>query len=256
MQLARNGMTHTTSTTMVFQSDDYSKFNMIKGNRTLDMNKIKRILSDIERGTNLLHLCPIIVVEKSKKLDIVDGQHRFMVARKLKHTVFYIVGDSLSLYDIARMNSNTEKWKAKDFINCYKELGNENYVKLEKFMSMYPQIPVTTATGLLALGKVQGGGGTELNSKFQRGEFVVTYEKAAVQFLKIIDGFAFKQNFSRAFMQAIEKVIDSGKFSVEKLTEKVNANIDILQDQSHWRKYLTNMEEIVAKGKHGRVAIY
>lgn len=258
MKFTTNGMQHTPSTTMVFQSDDYDKFNMIKGNRVLDMNKIKRILSDIERGTNLLALCPIIVVESKNKLDIIDGQHRFIVAKKLKQTVYYIIGSSLSLYDIARMNSNTEKWKSQDFISCYVELGNDNYKKLKSFLEHFPKVPISTATSLLYSGKVTGGGSTfaGMTDKFQRGEFEVKTEKIAYNFCKRVDEFTYEFKWARPFLQAIQKVIDSGKFSIDELIIKTNDNIDMLQDQHHWRKYLVNLEEIASKGKHKRVAIY
>jgi hypothetical protein len=254
MQFVTNGMQHTTSTVMVFQSDEYNKFHMVKGNRTLDMNKIKKILADIDRGTNLLKYCPILCVEKNKKLEIVDGQHRFVVAKKIKSPIYYIIGESLSLYDIARMNSNTEKWKARDFINCYKELGNDNYVKLEKLLSDFAGLPVTTAIALMASGKISQGGSEP--DKFQRGEFVASEEKKAIAICKKVKQFDFSAKYSRPFMQAIFKVIHSGKFDVDELIAKVNANIEMLQLQDHWRKYLTTMEEIVSKGKHKRVALY
>jgi hypothetical protein len=251
---SKSGMHHTPATTMVFQSDEYKKFNMIQGNRSLDMNKIKKILADIERGTNLLAYCPILCVEKGQKLEIVDGQHRYMVARKIKSPVFYIIGTSLSLYDIARMNSNTEKWKAKDFINCYKELGNDNYVKLEKLLTDFPGLPVTTAIALLATGKIAVGGSEP--DKFQRGEFVASEQKQALHICKKVSAFDFNAKYSRPFMQAVFKVIEAEVFNIDELIKKVNASSEMLQLQDHWRKYLTSMEEIVSKGKHKRIAIY
>jgi hypothetical protein len=254
MKLNTNGQQHTMSTTMVFQSNDYDKFNMIQGNRFLDMNKIKKILADIDRGTNLLKYVPILVIEKNKKLDIIDGQHRFVVAKKLKSPIFYIMAEDLSLYDIARMNSNTEKWKAKDFINCYTQLGNNNYVILEDLLKKYPGLPITTAISLLASGKVAGGGNPM--DAFHRGEFVVKYSIICDGFLKTIDAFVFENKFSRPFMQAISKVIDNGVFDIVELVNKVNQDPEQLKLQDHWRKYLINLEEIVNKGKHKRVPIY
>jgi ParB-like chromosome segregation protein Spo0J len=256
MKLTTSGMEHTPSTTMVFQTNEYNKFNMIKGNRDLDMNKIKRILADIDRGINLLKFVPIVVVEKNKKLDIVDGQHRFMVAKKIKHAVHYIIAEDISLYDIARMNSNTEKWKAKDFINCYIQLGNDNYRKLDQFMKTYKGVPVTTAVSLLALGKVHGGSNSSTMESFHRGQFVAAKIKEADSICKTIDLVSFDEKFSRTFMQAMAKVMEADVFPVEELIKKVNSEPAQLQKHDHWRKYLTNLEEIASKGKHKRVAIY
>lgn len=256
MQFVTNGMQHTTSTVMVFQSDEYSKFNMIKGNRTLDMNKIKKILADIERGTNLLQYCPIICVEKNKKLEIVDGQHRFVVAKKLKQPVHYIIGTALTLYDIAKMNSNTEKWKTTDFINCYKELGNKNYIKLELFLKDYPGLSALNAISLLNSGKLETNGKCFFLDDFHRGQFVIKTEDAARSILDIAASFKHDAKFSRYFLQAIIKIINAGVFSIDELVTRVNDNIETLRYADHWRKYCANMEEIVNKGKSKRVAIY
>lgn len=256
MQFVTNGMHHTTSTVMVFQSDDYNKFHMIRGNRSLDMNKIKKIMADIDRGTNLLKFCPILCIEKNNKLEIVDGQHRFMVAKKIKSPVFYIMSETLSLYDIARMNSNQEKWKAVDFINCYKELGNKHYICLEEFLKKYPGLSITVAISLLNQGKVLMGGFNNYMDKFHRGEFEIVHLAMAENLLNKVNAFDFADKYQRNFLHAILKVIDAGVYDADMLVAKVNENISMLQPQDHWRKYLTAMEEIVSKGKQKRVAIY
>jgi hypothetical protein len=248
------GISHSPSTVMVFQSDDYNKFNMIQGNRQLDMVKIKKILADIDRGTNLLKYVPILVVEREKKFDIVDGQHRFMVSKKIKSPVYYIIGESLSLYDIARMNSNTEKWKAKDFINCYSELGNDNYKKLDAFIKKYPGLPVTSCVNLMSKGKI-GAGGANL-VVFQRGEFIALKEMEAEKICSTASKFDHESKFSRTFITAICKILDSGIYPIDDLIKRVNGDPDQLQLQDHYKKYLTNLEEIASKGKHKRVAIY
>lgn len=250
-------LNHSPSGVEVFQTDDYKQFNLIKGNRSLDMHKIKKIMADIERGTNLLKYCPVLVVENDGKLDIIDGQHRYTVAKKVKSPVYYILAETLSLYDIARMNSNTEKWKAADFINCYKELGNTNYIKLEKFLQDFPGIAITVAITLLSAGKVQGGvRHANLMEKFHRGEFVVETEDTGWEFCSKVSLFNFDGKYSRPFMLAIEKVFNAGLYGVDELATKVNDNAGMLQTHDHWRKYLTNLEEIASKGKQKRVAIY
>jgi hypothetical protein len=254
MKFTNGGMEHTPAQTMVFQSDAYNKFNMIKGNRNLDMGKIKKILADIERGTNLLPFVPILVVENNGKLDIIDGQHRFMVAKKIKHLVHYVVCTTLSLYDIARMNSNTEKWKGMDFINCYVQLGNENYVILNDLLKEYSGLPITTAVGLLAGGKVVGGG--NYVDAFQKGELKIKYLKETRQLLNTALEFEVGFNLSRAFLQALHKVTQANAFPVKELIKKVNADPSQLQPVNHYKDYLINLEKIAGKGKHGRVAIY
>jgi hypothetical protein len=218
------------------------------------MHKIKKILADIDRGTNLLKYVPILVIEQGKKFEIIDGQHRFVVAQKIKHPVHYIIAEKLSLYDIARMNSNTEKWKAKDFIDCYMELGNEQYKQLASFLKEFDGVSVTTAISLLKKGKADtGGSGMDA---FHRGEFIISNEKEAREILSAAKQFKFANKFQRAFIQAIEKIVAAKVFPIEDLIAKVNVDPEQLRLQENYKKYLINLEEIATKGKHKRVQIY
>lgn len=260
MKINNGTMDHVPSATVVFQSTDYSQFRMIKGNRDLDMNKIKRILGEIERGVNLLPYCPILVTEKNGKLDIDDGQHRFAVSKKIKSPVYYIVAEDLSLYDIARMNSNQEKWKAKDFVNCYTELGNLHYKKLDEFMKLYPQVPVTTAVSLLERGRVHYNVGNRpgngYTNNFQTGKFEVKHEEEAKRFLQKVAEFNVPFKFNRQFMQAIEKVITADKYPVADLIERVNEEPEALQMHHDYKNYLVNLETIANKRMRNRVIIH
>lgn len=238
---------HTKSPVSVYETSDYNRFRLIKGNRDLDVNKLKRIIADIERGTNLLRYCPVLVVEKGDKLDIVDGQHRFAVSKKIKSPVYYILAEELTLYDIARMNSNTEKWKAKDFINCYCELGNKDYISLREFMKAYAEVPFTSAIQLMAYGRPHNGGGNIL-APFHQGTLKVPCEKEAYAFMEVISQFDFEYKFSRHFMLAIYKVLKAEVFPVEDLIDRVNRNREDLSLQSDYKKYLTNLELIANTG--------
>ena len=108
---------HIESTIKVYVTKDWSLFGFKEGNRPLNKSKIKKIIADINGGSNLLKYCPIIVVPSGNKLTVIDGQHRLEVAKQLKTYIYYVIHDGMSLYEIAKMNSATEKWKPKDFIN-------------------------------------------------------------------------------------------------------------------------------------------
>ncbi len=254
MQFKTNGLHHTMSTVMVFQTDEYARFKTITGNRQLNDAKIKRIISEIESGVDLLQYYPIQVVEKDNRLDIVDGQHRFYICRKLKKQVYYIVlKREISLPDIAKVNSNVEKWKGADFINCYTQLDNENYRQLQVIMDKYP-VPMTTAISLLQSGVVNDGGGTK--NDFERGSFVIKKYDLTMQVLNYCSQFDYERKFNRQFIKAVLKIIESNKVKMEDVIAKVAEYPDDLVAQHEWKDYLTNLENIVNKGKKNRVVIY
>ena len=234
-------MNHTDSAIKIFYTKEYSLFKMIDGNRQLNAPKIRRIISDINKGIDLLRYCPILVIERNGRLEIIDGQHRFYVARKLGSKVWYIVAEQLSLYDIARMNSNTEKWNAKDFINCYAQLGNKNYEQLRAFVDKYP-IPV------------KGGSGNK--ARFEHGTFENKHADYAIKLMDIISAFSFEKKYSRSFIRAVENVVRAKKISIGELVEKVNKDNSALKYLETEKQYLSGMEDIFNKGKKIRVVIY
>src|SRR3990167_9828888 len=107
-------MNHLESNIKIYFTRDYSIFKNIAGNRLLNENKINKIIYEIKNGLDVLSYCPIIVDEDMR---VIDGQHRLYIARKLQSNIWYVISKKkLSILDIAKVNTNTERWKLKDFI--------------------------------------------------------------------------------------------------------------------------------------------
>jgi hypothetical protein len=81
-------MTHTEASLQIFFTNEYSRFRMINGNRQLNEAKINRIIKEISNGNDMRKYYPIQVKENGDRLDILDGQHRFYIARHFKSPVF------------------------------------------------------------------------------------------------------------------------------------------------------------------------
>lgn len=250
-------MKHTPSEVIVYSTKDYSKFNFIKGNRGLNQQKIKDIIADIEAGNDMLSAYPIHVQETSKGLDIPDGQHRFFISRKLNRPVYYIIiHDNKTMADIARVNSNVEKWKYRDFINCYITQGNKNYVQLQKFLEDY-KINIGTSLRLLEFGHpgVEGSS-PELTKKFQNGLFEVKKYAEAVQIALDCQLFKkFPYHTDRGFVIAIYRIKESGKITLEELSQAFHKNPDKLEKNHSQKQYIFNLEQIVNIGKQKRIVI-
>lgn len=257
MQIVSDGLQHTLSTVMVFQSEEYGRFKMLLGNRELNETKIKRIVRDIEEGIDVLKYYPITVVEKKGRLEILDGQHRYYISKKLKRPVHYIVmKEERELPDIAKINSNTEKWKTKDFINCYIQQGNKNYELLQQFMDTYP-FTVTVSTKLLANGNPGTETGFHDGQQFQRGRFVVEHWEKAIEIAKLVKQFEeFPVWRERGFIIAIFRIHEAKKVDVKEILEKCKKYPDMLKKQAGFKEYIFNLESIYNKGRQIRVVIY
>ena len=254
MQFVSNGLQHTISTVMVFQSTEYARFKMINGNRQLNEKKIKKIIKEIEMGNDLLYCYPIQVHENNGRLEIMDGQHRFYISSKLKRPVYYILlKKEVALPQIAKVNSNVEKWKGADFINCFVQLGNTHYMKLQEIMDQYP-VPITTLIAMLQQGKINNGSSTM--DSFYQGEFEINHYEFTIQILVICSQFDYASKFSRNFINAISRMITAENVKMGDVIEKVNKNKAELIVSGEWKDYLTNIENIFNKGNRIRVTTY
>jgi len=247
-------MEHTESSVKIYFSREYTQFKSIIGNRLLNEKKINRIIKDIRNGLNMMKYCPIVVDEA---MNVIDGQHRLYVCRKLKENVYYVIATKASLHDIASMNSNTERWKGSDFVHCYKAQGNINYEILDHFKEKY-DLPITSALLLLSGRKnIEGGGGGQVKSAFESGLFRVIDEPLAKAVMEQVKQFEqFPGHKTRAFISAILQLHTAGHCDWQHLNKKYSANPDALQSCSTPKDYLLLLEKIYNSGLQKRKTIY
>lgn len=243
--------THTESSVKVYFSKDYAKFNFIKGNRMLIAHKVEKLMADIKSGNDLLKYNPILVNEG---MDIIDGQHRFYVSKKLGRPVFYIITQNVNLYGIAKLNTNVTKWKNGDYINCYIEQGIEDYRILEAFVKEYPFFSHTAAVGLLYSGVVYGGG--RHLEIFRDGTFRVMYLDKATDLARVLIRFKkFEALHDREFIRAIAELKDGGLCDFDRLELLFNQRKDAFT-RGNKKHYLSQLETIYNTKLKSRVAIY
>ncbi len=247
---------HEQSAIPIYWTKEHARFNMILGNRQLDERKIKKIQKDIKEGLNVLRFFPILVKEHDGRLDIVDGQHRFYVARSIGSAVWYIIVNGLTLLQIAKINSNTEKWKPKDFIYLYVQNDNENYKKLQEFMDL-TGFPLTTAQKLLSGEKMGTGTDEKKKDNFEHGHFEIDdYDKAVQFYEKLVKFKTFPGWKTGYFITAIEVLLKNGKCDFDDLVEKFNQKPDNLIKQMSVKNYLANLETVYNFRMQSRRTIY
>lgn len=250
-------MNHQQSKVTVYSTTDYKAFRKVKGNRELNQTKIKRIIREINHGNDILDEVPILVTESGNVLEIIDGQHRLEIAKHLKRPVHYILQKKLTLHQVAKINSNVEKWKAKDFINCYIAAGNKNYDKLQEFMDKY-QIPLSVSLVLLYNGIIENESGKEtLREAFEKGSYEVKHWRQAVDIAEACMKFNLHNGWnSRAFVVAICRLLQKDVCDIDELVEKFKKDPKKLERHANYKLYLSNLENIYNINKQKRLTIY
>lgn len=115
----------------VMRTKEYSIFRDLLGNRDVDERKKK-----IEKSINEIGYIPVPIVVNEKN-EVIDGQGRLAVCKEQCLPVYYMVIPGLGLKECVEMNANSSNWKQKDFIHSFTQLGNNNYIILESFISRY-----------------------------------------------------------------------------------------------------------------------
>lgn len=236
------------------QTKDYSKFDTITGNRNINEKKVSRICADIQDGLNLLPYCPVMVYEANGKLNLVDGQHRFNVSKKLGLPVYYVVCQEISLQQIATINSKQDKWTARDFLKCYIKLGNEHYVTLDKILKEY-KLQISTAYEMLL-------NRTPINRKgaesFKDGTFEVRYLKETREILDLARDIFGRYIFTydRHLLGALIRIQQKGKCDFKVLKEKISTAPNLMDKQSTVKNYIYNIERVYNHNNRERKVIF
>jgi len=100
----------------VKETNDYSMFRTLEGNRHLNKLHVKRLKESFQKA---YLLSPIIVNEK---FEIIDGQHRFEAAKQLGVPINFLIAPKYGLKEAQMLNENMKNWKKEDYLNAYCDL--------------------------------------------------------------------------------------------------------------------------------------
>lgn len=129
-------------TITVYITSDYGLLRTIKENRVVIENK-KLKDSIIDKG----QISPILVDDK---YFIIDGQHRKSICEELNIPVEFIIdGRAAKIDTIVDMNVTQKSWNILDYIRSYANSGNNEYIKLLKYIKDNNWLGVTTIIELL-----------------------------------------------------------------------------------------------------------
>lgn len=122
----------------IYETNDYSLFKKLKNNRIVSEQRFNRLMKSFKGGALLI---PIIV---NKDYEIIDGQARFEVRKRLMLPIPYIMIENATVEDCRRINYANAPWKVGDFVASFANSGNENYVRLAECSEItglkYPRI--------------------------------------------------------------------------------------------------------------------
>jgi len=227
----------------VLQTTDYSKFKFMLGNRRIDQHNLTRLIQSFKK--HYLY-SPILV---NQKMEIVDGQHRFMAAKTLKFPINYIIVKNYGIDEVQVLNTNSSNWNGKDYLAMYVERGFDPYIKLKKFMEDFPDFGIKSAIKIVTNGMDEDGKVHAIDDKrkdFQEGRLKIhnlslAYENAR----KIME---YKKYFSAythlRFVSTMIALFKIKKFDNDVLLHKISLSPTSLVPCHNIEQYKELLEKI------------
>jgi hypothetical protein len=155
---------------LIQESLDYDKFSFLPNNRDIDpklKESLKQAMIDFPVISRML---PLIVNEK---LQIIDGQHRYVAAQELGYPIIYIVIPGIGIEVARSMNIVGKHWSPVDYAESYAKEGNRNY---QIYLECRDEYGLPHNVTIVALA---GGQNKGVNTPFKQGKFEVFDEERA-----------------------------------------------------------------------------
>lgn len=125
-------------TVSTYKTTEYGLFNSLSFNRTVAPAHVKEIESSMKKWgfTSVINVIKTNVIDGTAKFYILDGQHRFAAAMRLKIPVQFQIKEldtKKQLVEfIADLNTNFKGWGTSQFLDIWSGLNIKEYLKLTK----------------------------------------------------------------------------------------------------------------------------
>lgn len=143
----------------VFETSDFSIFNLNPCNRKINEKKVKDFMSQDIKD---------VIYPVSSTGEILDGQHRIRACEKLGKSVKFQIIDNADADYIHDINTVGSVWNNADFMYHYDKRGIKDYCRLLKFVEHTYKLRFSkTVTNSISLYIVLLSGNLNTNSSFR-----------------------------------------------------------------------------------------
>ena len=228
---------------MVYETRDYKAFSFITGNRNINNSHLEKL-----RKSMMEMLIPIPIVV-NEKLQIIDGQHRYMICKEEGWTLNFIQIKGLALTSVQKINELMKVWTAEAFMHCYCDLALEtedgeydDYVEYREFKRKYG-FGHNETQAILTNQRMFSG---NLSDRFRNGSFKINDLKKATHVAeRITDVGKYYQGYKRrGFVIAMLHCFATPEYDHDRFLSKLSYQTYKLSDQSNYKQYLQIAQDI------------
>ena len=228
----------------VYITKEYERFKLlgIGKNRKIRLNHVEEIAEALKQSNFLINN-PIKV---NKDFYILDGQHRYLAAKKENLEIYYEIHSSLGMDEIIKENAGTLKWVSEDYLDYYVSINKEAYLIIKNVLDRWPKIKLSVV--MLILTNTEG---RNIWKRFKNGEIELNkninekYIKDMMLYLSYIINFVndnllkYKQIAStQMFQQAVVLFMKRPNVCPEKFLKKLNYKVLAIHPCTKIKEYI------------------
>lgn len=247
------------SKTKIYETDDYSIFNTLDGNRAIKDRRVDKIVQSI---MNVGYITSPILV--NEKMEVIDGQGRLAALERLRKPVQYMIHEGISIEECRQMNIHQSNWTDYDYVQSYAIRGNENYQRLQSLMDTYKGLP--SAVVISSCGRYLGNTSGVGNQPIRKGTFKLSEKEAerakwelgyAEKFRQVAKSVGGNSRpFYMALVYAYRNLDSPGRNEMEAVVRKRMYDIPSLSQIKDYLRYFDGFyNEGKSKKKHIHLAM-
>ena len=227
----------------IYETEAYGAFSFITGNRNINKSHLEKL-----RKSMMEMLIPIPIVV-NEKLQIIDGQHRYMICKEEGWTLTFMQIKGLNLTHVQKINELMKVWTAEAFMHCYCDLALEtedgeydDYVEYREFKRKYG-FGHNETQAILTNQRMFSG---NLSERFRNGSFKINNLKKAIHVAeRITDVGKYYQGYKRrGFVIAMLQCMAIPEYNHDRFLSKLSYQTYKLSDQSNYKQYLQIAQDI------------
>lgn len=240
--MTRKNDSNVEPTNVVQETKDYEQFKFLEDNREPFGPHLKRLADGIAANPRLLRAQPVLVNEK---MEIIDGQHRFLCAQELGLPIFYTMVRGLTIEDARKMNMLHRNWIPNDFARSYAIEGRKSYQRYLQLQDDYGFRFVVLLDYISLTGNNKGA-----TSKFRRGELEIPDEAKTRKLLDMLCDTAQYTNriIDLQYDKAMLRAFNNPQYDHERMLKKLAILGSGLQSYNHLSDYLRAIEDVYNHG--------
>lgn len=235
---------------------DYNMFKFLEYNREIDHEK------NIEKSFLEIGELPIPIIVNEKN-EIIDGQHRFMVCKKLNLPVFYITVPGLSIKQCGSINSASKTWTTKNRAHSYTSPeyeDNDSYIFYELLQDEFKEIKVTIMSDIIApLYKTRGRMVRRMVNNQQLVLCDADYEHMRAKCAWFMELMPIQKKIQGAvenLWEAISYAYEMETIDNDRLKKQVLENISVLTPVGNLEASLNGLDKVYNKARKRNNKVY